>query len=307
VKQKTLLGIPIFNEEKLLEKTLDSLYNVVKEHNIDILAYNDGSTDFTSKILREKQGLWGDRLIVNNHVSSKGYGKTIIDILKYGCNNKEKYEFLITFDADLQHDPKTIPYLLKELKNNNHVDVVSCSRYLSLDLVNIAKDVPVDRFLINMNITKLLNTFYKLNLTDAFSGFRGYRVCRVESMFKMRDVGYSSPIEFWINIAFHNLLVSEVPTSLIYLKGRESKGNEIPWRDRLDNYLNAFRNYAWEDKQKENIEKLAPKLYKFIENQIEVHYQAKVGIISPYENFWANCYINKTEFKKQLIQITESL
>jgi glycosyltransferase involved in cell wall biosynthesis len=307
VKQKTLLGIPIFNEEKLLGKTLDSLYNIVKEHDIDILAYNDGSTDLTPEILKEKQELWGDRLIVNTHVSSKGYGKTIIDILKYGCSNKEQYEFLITFDADLQHDPKTIPYLLKELKNNNHVDVVSCSRYLSMDLVNMAENVPVDRFLINMNITKLLNTFYQLNLTDAFSGFRGYRVCRVESMFKMRDVGYSSPIEFWINTAFHNLFVSEVPTSLIYLKGRESKGNEKPWRNRLDNYLNAIRNYAWEDKQKESIERLAPKLYQFVENQIELHSRTMGGIIVPYENFWANCHINKTEFKKELIIITESL
>lgn len=304
--QKTLLGIPIFNEESLLEKTLDSLYNCIKDLNIDILAYDDGSTDFTSEILFKEQKKWGDRLIVNHHNKSLGYGKTIIDILKYGCNNKDQYQFLITFDADLQHDPKTIPNIISELQNNNHVDVVSCSRYLSSNFVKKSENVPFDRFLINMNITHLLNSIYQLNLTDSFSGFRGYRVCRVESMFKMRDVGYSSPIEFWINTAYHNLFVSEVPTPLIYLKGRESKGNEKNWQERLTNYLNAFRNYAWEDKQKIKIERLEPRIRKFIEKQITENTYRKDNVITSYKNFWANNSVEQPSIQKETFKIVES-
>ena len=286
MKHKTLIGIPIFNEEKLLEKTLDSLYNAIKENDIDILAFDDGSTDFTPEILRRKEKEWGNKLIINNHDHSQGYGKTIIDILKFGCSNKEKYEYVITFDADLQHNPKTITSILDTLKNNNYVDVVSSSRYLNSDFVKNSLNVPVDRFLINMNITKLLNSLYKLNLTDAFSGFKGYRVCRVESMFNMRDVGYSSPIEFWINAAFHNLFVSEVPTPLIYIKGRESRGNEKPWIERLTNYLNAFKTYAWEDSQRDYISRVELTMKRFIEQDLKIYADNKERFITTYQEFW---------------------
>ena len=59
MKQSTLIGIPVFNEEELLEKTLDSLFIAIKDEDIDILAYDDGSTDFTPKILQEKQKEFG--------------------------------------------------------------------------------------------------------------------------------------------------------------------------------------------------------------------------------------------------------
>ena len=286
MNNKTLIGIPIFNEAELLEVTLDSLYNIVKDKNIDILAFNDGSSDSTPEILLKKQKEFGNQLIINNHKESLGYGKTIIDILKYGCKNKEQYDFLITFDADLQHNPESIPLLIDSLENNNHVDVVSCSRYLDAEFVKESKYVPIDRFLVNMNITNLINSIYNLNLTDSFSGFRGYRVCRVESMFKMRDVGYSSPIEFWINIAFYDLFVMEIPTSLIYLKNRQSRGNEIPWKERLANYLNAFKTYAWEDNKKLIIEKIESKIVTFIENELQDNEENHEGYITNYTEFW---------------------
>lgn len=286
MKHRALIGIPIFNEEELLEETLDSLYNVVKDQNIDILAYNDGSTDFTAKILEDKRKEWGNKLIINNHDHSLGYGKTVIDILKFGCSNKGKYEYIITFDADLQHNPETISIILETLINNNHVDVVSSSRYLDENYVKNSINVPIDRFLINMNITKLLNSLYKLNLSDSFSGFKGYRVCRVESMFNMRDVGYSSPIEFWINTAFYNLFVAEVPTPLIYIKGRESRGNEKPWIDRLNNYLNAFKTYAWEDSQRDYINRIESTMTNFIDEDLKIYNENLEGFITTFSEFW---------------------
>ncbi|OLS19470.1 MAG: Undecaprenyl-phosphate mannosyltransferase [Candidatus Heimdallarchaeota archaeon LC_3] len=286
MKQRTLIGIPIFNEEDLLEKTLDSLYNAVKDDDIDILAYDDGSTDFTPKILREKQKEWGNKLIINNHAYSLGYGKTIIDILKFGCSNKGKYEYVITFDADLQHNPETLSVILETLRNKKHVDVISSSRYLDNNFVKNSINVPVDRFLINMNITKLLNSLYSLNLTDSFSGFKGYRVCRVESMFNMRDVGYSSPIEFWINTAFYNLFVVEVPTPLIYIKGRESRGNEKPWKDRLNNYLNAFKTYAWEDSQRDYVNSIEPTMMSFINEDLKIYHENQDEFITTFQYFW---------------------
>ncbi|MFW9928241.1 MAG: glycosyltransferase family 2 protein [Candidatus Thorarchaeota archaeon] len=291
---KTLIGLPIFNEEELLANTLDSLWEMIKDKDIDVLALNDGSTDQTEDILYKYQKKWGNKLLLNSHGKSLGYGRTINEILRFGCENKEKYEIIITFDADLQHDPITVPSILKELNTKNYVDVCSASRYLDNNFVQKAENVPIDRFLVNMCVGRLINHFYDLNLSDTFSGFKGYRVCRVESLFKMRDVGYSSPIEFWINAAYHGLFITEVPTPLRYIKGRESRGNEKPWEVRFKDYMNAFRKYALEDDKKHYIDEIQPVFMNFIDTYLNKYFETGINILTSYSNFW-NKYSNEFE------------
>ena len=197
---KILVGIPIYNEEQFLSTTFEGLEPLLQEYPaLHILLFDDGSTDSTPTIINSLHTKYSDRVLFNRHPKSKGYGKTIIDILRFGCENIDKYDIVITFDADMQHDPKTIPVIISKMEQENHVDIVSTSRYLDPDMVLQAHNVPYDRFLVNMNLTNLINILYNFHLTDSFCGLKGYRVCRVERMFRLRDVGYSSPLEFWIN------------------------------------------------------------------------------------------------------------
>lgn len=286
VNQKILVGIPIYNEEQFLKATFESLEPLLEQYPLlSILLFDDGSTDSTPAIIEFLEEKWPLRIIHNRHDQSKGYGKTIIDILRFGCENQDQYDIVITFDADMQHDPKTIPVIIEKMAHENHIDIVSTSRYLDPDMVIKALNVPYDRFLVNMCLTKLINMLYNYSLSDSFCGLKGYRVCRVERMFRMRDVGYSSPLEFWINAAYYDLFVDEVPTSLIYVDERRGRGS---WTERLNDYLNSFFQYAWADDQREYINDIRPKLISFIAKRLQDYDQSDEARspVMAFDEFW---------------------
>lgn len=293
---KILVGLPIFNEEQFLTNTFSGLEPLLEEYQfLHILLYDDGSTDSTPTLIEAIHEKYPDRVFFNRHDKSKGYGKTIIDILRFGCENKDQYDIVITFDADMQHDPKTIPEIITKMELENHVDIVSTSRYLDFERVKKAHNVPYDRFLVNMNLTKLINNLYNFKLTDSFCGLKGYRVCRVERMFRLRDVGYSSPLEFWINAAYHDLYIEEVPTSLIYVDERRGRGS---WTERLNDYLDSFFQYAWADDQKDYINKIRPKIITFIANRLrdfENQTSETSTKVMTFSEFWS-IYNNESPF-----------
>ena len=91
--------IPAFNEE-------DTISKIVKESLKfgDVIVINDGSTDKT-KLIANNSGA-----IVLDNAKVQGYDKTINRGFDYAF--KKEYLYVVTLDADGQHDPKYIPYLI---------------------------------------------------------------------------------------------------------------------------------------------------------------------------------------------------
>lgn len=68
--------IPAYNEEKRLPKTLDSIFNYLREQTYpwEIIVVNDGSRDGTVQVVKEAQGrITNLRLIDNKENHGKGY------------------------------------------------------------------------------------------------------------------------------------------------------------------------------------------------------------------------------------------
>ena len=79
-----------------------------------------------------------------------------------------------------------------------------------------------------------------LNLTDAFCGFKA---CRISSLDKLvlTETGYAFPLEFWVQTAFQNLRIREIPVKLIYNDPNRHFGGHLDNRDiRLSHYLSVF-------------------------------------------------------------------
>ena len=93
---------------------------------------------------------------------------------------------------------------------------------------------------INRDITALLNDRLDLQLTDAFCGFKAYRV---ESLrhFDVTELGYAMPLQHWVQAVAAGLRIVEFPVPLVYLEEERSFGGSLDdARRRKAYYLEVF-------------------------------------------------------------------
>jgi len=195
-----LVVCPIYNEADYVEGVLEEIQRHVcpRTH---ILAINDGSTDRTRQILDAYDGI-----LLLHHEKNLGYGKTLIDGFNYAIEND--YKNVITIDCDWQHQPRQIEDFCQEL---DKFDIVSGSRYLRCS----NEEPPENRYRINMEITKILNEITGYGLTDAFCGFKAYRVEAIKKL-TLSEQDYGMPVELWLQAHKHGLTVKEIPVGLVY-------------------------------------------------------------------------------------------
>lgn len=210
MKSRWLTALPVFNEVRHVNRVLDE----VSRFSPEILVVDDGSSDGTSDMLAAR----GDVHVVT-HSENRGYGAALHSAFDFALRNK--YEFLVTIDCDGQHEPQRIPDFVRACQN---VDIVSGSRYLR----HFSEDSepPAQRRWINQRITAEINHRLGLRLTDAFCGFKAYRVCALAHL-KLTETGYAMPLELWVQAAHANLRIVERAVPLIYLDEKRSFGGSL--------------------------------------------------------------------------------
>ena len=229
-----LLAIPVFNEERYVARVLAAA-RLYSEH---ILVIDDGSTDRTPGLLQSERNL---PLIT--HPDNRGYGKSLADAFDYARRNR--YEWLITMDCDEQHEPSHLPEFLSAAARDR-ADIISGTRYPNGHQQG-AGLAPADRRDINRRITKLLNETLDLSITDAFCGFKAYRVAALKRL-RITIPGYAMPMQFWIQVARAGLRVEELPVPLIYNDPTRSFGEILDNpATRLQHYLDVFEGELQRD------------------------------------------------------------
>lgn len=197
---RVLVGIPVYNEQYHVTKVLAE----VRRYASDILVIDDGSTDATPMLLAQQP------VEVVRHAENRGYGRSMQDMLRWA--KFDGFDWLITMDCDEQHEPAAIPRFLERIIADQ-ADVISGSRYLD-DTLN-GDEPPRDRRAINQTITDEINARLGLNLTDAFCGFKAYRIAACERLSLSVD-GYDFPMQFWVQAVANELAIEEIPVRLIY-------------------------------------------------------------------------------------------
>ncbi|MEC9372361.1 MAG: glycosyltransferase family 2 protein [Planctomycetota bacterium] len=222
---RTLVAIPVFNEQMYVNRVLSRVLQAVPE-NTTVLAIDDGSKDATPCLLGSHP------VEVIRHATNRGYGRSLQDAFRWAA--VDDYDWVITMDCDEQHEPAAIPRFI-EAAAADTLDVISGSRYLA-DL-ECNDDPPVERRQVNLQITTELNERLGLTLTDAFCGFKAYRV---ESLRNLRfdEDGYAFPMQFWVQAAANGLRIGELPVRLIYNDPNRSFGGPL---DDVENRLTHYR------------------------------------------------------------------
>lgn len=223
---RLLVAIPVFNEERYVARVLAE----ATAQGCDVLVVDDGSTDRTPRILDAISGIH-----VIRHPENRGYGQSLIDAFAWAA--RHGYDWIVTIDCDDQHEPQRIP-LFAERARRDDVDIISGSRYLQPQPGDTG--APEDRRRINERITGLLNGRLGLTLTDAFCGFKAYRVSAVSAL-PLTVPGYAFPMQFWVQAVRHRLRICEIPVPLIYLDPFRHFGGILDDPDaRLQHYLDVF-------------------------------------------------------------------
>jgi glycosyltransferase involved in cell wall biosynthesis len=212
---RVLTALPVFNEVTHVGSVLDQ----VLQFNRDVLVVDDGSSDGTSKLLARRNDV-----ITVRHPQNQGYGAALRTTFDYAQTHG--YDVLVTIDCDGQHEPRLIPELAAAVfsQPQGPVDIVSGSRYLkTFDGDSLP---PEDRRRINFEITAWLNRVFRLGITDAFCGFKAYRVAALHHL-EITELGYAMPLQVWVQAARYCLKVVEFPVPLIYLDEKRSFGGAL--------------------------------------------------------------------------------
>jgi glycosyltransferase involved in cell wall biosynthesis len=223
---RILVAVPVYNEQRYVQRVIEKIASVA-EH---VLVIDDGSTDYTPMLLAMQP------VDVIRHRENLGYGRSIRDAFIWA--QSFGYDWLITMDCDEQHEPESLPDFFQAIKADD-ADVISGSRYMCR--TRCGDPPPEDRRKINAHITGLLNDRLGLNITDAFCGYKAYRVSKLNDLDLDVD-GYAIPLQAWVQHAAFDHRVKEVPIRLIYHDPNRSFGGPLDDPgSRLAHYEEVFQ------------------------------------------------------------------
>lgn len=200
-EKQIVVCIPAFNEETNISNVIEK----VKQYAIQIIVYDDGSTDKTADVAHEMGAL------VIRGQRNKGYGKALSMLFQHASLTKA--DIMVTMDSDGQHDPAQIPLLIEPLLQNQ-ADIVIGSRFLNKD---DRSKVPAYRSLGIKAITKMTRVACFENITDAQSGFRAYNLNALSKL-RLYENGMAISTEILLRAEENNLRIAEVPITVRYFK-----------------------------------------------------------------------------------------
>ena len=214
-QKKILVFTATYNEVSNITK----LISRIKKHTskVDILIIDDNSPDGTGrKVLKLKNK--DKRLFLVSR--KKKLGLDSAHKLAYDFAKKKKYDYLITMDADLSHDPKEIKKFIYYL---NNFPFVIGSRYVPGGKCLMKGR----RLLISRYGNQLIKKLLKINSNEYTNAYRGFNLKKLKNFHLdiVKTKGYSFFMGTLYEIKKRNFMIKEIP---IIFKDRKEGYSKIP-------------------------------------------------------------------------------
>lgn len=228
-----MVVIPTYNEAENIEEVLHRIHVVVPQAHIVVV--DDESPDGTAEIAeRLRDDIEG--LSVYRRKGARGLGRAYCDAFLRLIEGGE-YDYIIQMDADLSHDPGSLPALIGAAQS---ADVAVGSRYIKGGGV---RDWPLHRVLLSRWANFYVHLITGVPVKDATSGFRCWRATALKRL-RVEEVvseGYAFAVEMIYRAYLEGLRIVEVPILFTdRRKGRSKMSRQViwesvkmPWRLRL--------------------------------------------------------------------------
>ena len=230
--KKVLVFTATYNEKNNIHKVIKKIKKKCSKAHILIVDDNspDGTAQLVKKIIKKSKNN-KIKLIVRN----KKDGLDTAHKLAYKYALEKKFDYLITMDADLSHDPAEIPNFLRHLANN---DFVLGSRYMK----GGRNELTFLRFLLSYFGNKFIKYILNLDFTEFTSAYRGFNLKRMKK-FNLRMInsnGYSFFMETIYQINKFKYKSFEIP--IIFATRKQGK-SKIPKIEIIRTLFNVVRLY----------------------------------------------------------------
>ena len=227
LKGRFIILVRAYNEWGVIKNTINE---ILKSGFKDVLVVNDGSTDNTR---REIESIKSNDLVILNHYKNRWAWAALETwfeyIRRYGDVN-----YIVTFDADWQHDISDLKKVPDYVKKYKSVDVFIGSRFLSKKQIWI----PLMRKIILKLWIVFTFLFSRVNLSDSHNGFRVFNRSVLDKVHITIDsMWYAS--ELIDMIASKKIPFKEIPVNIKYTDYSISK-----WQKNSNAFFIALR-FIW--------------------------------------------------------------
>lgn len=240
--KNAVLVLPTYNEAGNIEEVINKIIDSTKEMknwDMKILVVDSSSPDGTGKIVKNIQKKYHNLFLLET--GKKGLGKAYIEGYEYAFKHLNPYLFF-QMDADLSHDPKEIPDLLKKIEKG--ADMAMGSRYMKGG--SIPSDWKIHRKIFSGlgNVIVRLG-FMNFKIKDWTGGYRAIKswvIKKIEPQIKNYS-GYVFQIAVIDNALKNNAIIKESPIHFKDRKKGVSKINSFQYI--FDIFLYIFLNSSF--------------------------------------------------------------
>lgn len=223
--KKIAVVIPAFNEENLIERTINGIPDFVDQIVVVDDCSRDGTISQVNAILRQQP----ERIILIPHAENQGVGGAIASGYIW-CRDHE-IEIAVVMAGDAQMDPADLPALLQPLLSDEY-DYAKGNRLFSGDAWN---QIPKVRYLGNAAmslLTKIASGYWQV--ADSQCGYTAInRKALLAIEWTQMYKRYGQPNDLLVRLNLYNFRVCDVPTRPIYHIGEKSGVKPIRMIPRL--------------------------------------------------------------------------
>lgn len=227
---KLLVMMPCLNEEKTISQVISTIPKMIKGiASVDVLVVNDGSTDKSEDSARRSGAA------VISHRVNQGVGRAFQSGLNYAL--QKGYDLMVNIDSDGQFSPNDIPKLIEPIINGQ-AEFVTASRFIdNKPIPNMSLIKRWGNFKMSQLISKLANKKF----TDVSCGFRAYSREALQRLTLHGKFTYTQ--ETFLDLAFKNLKILEVPIDVKYFPDRQSRVAKSILNYAYNTSLIVFKTY----------------------------------------------------------------